>query len=301
MRLAALLDPELVVVPLKAESKTAAMHQLLDAIVSKHPFLDAASIARAISEREEIENTSVGRGFAFPHARSESVDRMYIAMGVADPPIEANCPDHEPLRVMVLLLTPRNIARLYLQTLSAFMMICRNPDLREQLFGVSDPEEVLRLIWDSGVMVQDELVARDIMRRPVVSVRADATLREVANLLYKHRISGMPVVDEDNQIVGEISERELIAAALPNFEEIASRHTPPKTPEPFEELLSHEDRITVGELMTPPVAIVNEETTVVELAALMLHKNIRRVLVAAEGSLVGLIMRSDIVNRVIRG
>lgn len=301
MRLAGLLDPDLVLVPLKADSKTSAVHQLLDAIVHKHPFLDKASIARAISEREEIENTSVGRGFAFPHARSESVDRMYIAVGVADPPIEAPCPDHEPLRVMVLLLTPRNIARLYLQTLSAFMMICRNPELREKLFQVSEPEDVLRLIWNSGVMVEDELVARDIMRRPVISVRSDATLREVANLLYKHRISGMPVIDEESKIVGEISERELIAAALPNFEAIATRNTPPETSEPFEELLSHEDQITVGELMTPPVAIVDEEKTVVELASLMLHKNIRRVLVANNGVLVGLIMRSDIVSRVIRG
>jgi len=53
--------------------------------------------------------------------------------------------------------------------------------------------------------------------------------------------------------------------------------------------------------MTPPVAIVDEDKTVVELAALMLHKNIRRVMVAADGELIGLIMRSDIVSRVIRG
>jgi len=201
MRLAGLIDPDLVMVPLTADTKEAAVAQMLDAIVRKFPFLDRASIARAISEREEVENTSVGRGFAFPHARSESVDRMYIAVGVANPPIQEAGADQEPLRVMVLLLTPRNIARLYLQTLSAFMMICRNPASRQRLFEVKSAEDVLRIIWDSGVTVQNELVARDIMRRPVIAVKSDATLKEVANLLYRHRISGMPVVDEHNRIV----------------------------------------------------------------------------------------------------
>lgn len=301
MRLAGLIDPDLVMVPLTADTKEAAVAQMLDAIVRKFPFLDRASIARAISEREEVENTSVGRGFAFPHARSESVDRMYIAVGVANPPIQEAGADQEPLRVMVLLLTPRNIARLYLQTLSAFMMICRNPASRQRLFEVKSAEDVLRIIWDSGVTVQNELVARDIMRRPVIAVKSDATLKEVANLLYRHRISGMPVVDEHNRIVGEISERELIAAAIPDYEEVAGHHAQPASQEPFDELLRREDQITAGQLMTPPVAIVDEEKTVVELAALMLHKNIRRVMVAADGELIGLIMRSDIVSRVIRG
>ena len=53
--------------------------------------------------------------------------------------------------------------------------------------------------------------------------------------------------------------------------------------------------------MTPPVSVVDEDKTVVELAALMLFKNVRRVIVCNDGELVGLIMRSDIVSRVIRG
>jgi CBS domain-containing protein len=301
MRLAGFLDPDLVKVPLGARTKRDAISELLDLIVRKFPFLNHGAIEAAIAEREEVENTSVGRGFAFPHARFEGVDRMYIAVGVSPGGIDHQAPDGEPLRVMVLLLTPRNIARLYLQTLSAFMMLCRTPDLRARILHADTADAVMRGIWESGVQVENELLARDIMRRPVISVRPDATLRQVANLMYRHHISGMPVTDEAGRVVGEISERELIAAAIPDYAERAQGKKGARGEQPFEGLIQRENKLTVAQLMTPPLAVVDENRTVVELAALMLHKHIRRVIVANNGELVGLIMRSDIVNRVIRG
>lgn len=151
-------------------------------------------------------------------------------------------------------------------------------------------------------MVQNELLARDIMRRPVISVRREATLKEVANLMYKHRISGMPVVDEQNRVVGEISERELLAAAIPDYtERLQSRPAPATGVDPFEALMKRENEILAGDLMTKPEVLVDEDKGVIELAAMMLQRNIRRVVVVSGGELVGLIMRSDIVNRVIRG
>ena len=111
----------------------------------------------------------------------------------------------------------------------------------------------------------------------------------------------MPVVDEQGMLVGEISERELLLAALPDYEARVQSDCPDSSSEPFEDLLQQENVITVRQLMTVPQAIVGEDKTVIELAALMLAKNLRRVIVASGGELSGLIMRSDIVSRVIRG
>ena len=301
MRLAGFIDPDLVKVPAVADSKSAVVEQLLDLILQKYPFLDRGAIEEAINEREAVENTSMGRGFAFPHARSKGVDRMYVAMGISHAGIPSDTPDGDPLQVVVLLLTPRNIAKMYLQTLSAFMSLCRNGELRRVLFDARTADDVLRIIWESGVQVQDDLLARDVMRRPVVSVRPDTTLKQVANLLYKHRISGMPVVDEQGMVVGEISERELLLAALPDYEARTRDDYSKSVSDPFEDLLQQENEITVRQLMTVPQVIVGEDKTLVELAALMLDRNIRRVIVATGGELTGLIMRSDIVSRVIRG
>lgn len=301
MRLAGFLDPELVRVPITAATKHEAVEQLLGVIVAKYPYLNRAAIAAAIAERENVENTSMGRGFAFPHARSEAVDRMYIAVGVSRTEIADLTPDGDPLRVVVLLLTPRNIARLYLQTLSAFVTVCRTPELRKKVFEAQSTDELCRTLWESGIMVQNELLARDIMRRPVISVRRESTLKEVANLMYKHRISGMPVVDEQNRVVGEISERELLAAALPDYKDRPASAASATGLDPFETLMKRENEITAGDLMTQPEVMVDEDKGVIDLAAIMLQRNIRRVMVASGGELVGLIMRSDIVSRVIRG
>jgi len=301
VRLAVFIVPVLVRVPATAPTKSDAVKQLLDVIVGKYPYLNRSAIAAAIEERESVENTSMGRGFAFPHARSEAVDRMYIAVGVSRSDITDRTPDGDPLRVVVLLLTPRNIARLYLQTLSAFVTVCRTPELRKKVFEAQSTDELCRILWESGIMVQNELLARDIMRRPVISVRRESTLKEVANLMYKHRISGMPVVDEQNRVVGEISERELLAAALPDYENRTGSNPAPVGPDPFEALMKRENEITAGDLMTQPEVMVDEDKGVIDLAAIMLQQNIRRVMVASGGELVGLIMRSDIVSRVIRG
>jgi len=79
------------------------------------------------------------------------------------------------------------------------------------------------------------------------------------------------------------------------------RRVAPAGFDPFEALMKKENEILAGDLMTQPEVLVDEDKGVVELAALMLQRNIRRVMVVSGGELVGLIMRSDIVSRVIRG
>jgi CBS domain-containing protein len=71
--------------------------------------------------------------------------------------------------------------------------------------------------------------------------------------------------------------------------------------EPFENLLKQEDKIRVEELMSTNVFSVEEDTSVVEAAAMMLFKDIRRLPVVKDGKLVGLIVISDIVSKIIRG
>ena len=81
MRLAALLEPNMVSADLKSESKTGAIGELMDLVIQAHPEIDRAGVLSSIAEREEIENTSFGRSFAFPHARTDLVSEMHVAFG----------------------------------------------------------------------------------------------------------------------------------------------------------------------------------------------------------------------------
>ncbi len=301
MKLSRLLEPEMISTGLKASSKAEAIVELLDLVVSKYPNLDRQSILNSILEREEIENTSYGRGFSFPHARTDKVDRMYVALGISIDGLGDDTMDGEPLRIICLMLTPRSISKFYLQTLSGLVAFARDPEHRSSLLQARTPEEVIEVIASSGIELKKELTARNIMEPDPVSVSPETTLKEVANLLFKHRISGLPVVNAEGDVIGEITNRDLIRAAMPNYKSLISNLALTYEAEPFEDLLKMEDKITVKELMSTDIYPVEEDTSVTELAAMMLFKDLYRVPVVRGKKLVGLVVISDMVGKIIRG
>ena len=111
----------------------------------------------------------------------------------------------------------------------------------------------------------------EIMTPNVISVSEDATSREVAQVLDRHRISGLPVCDDAGHMVGLISEFDLIAK--PN---------------------AH----TAGEAMTRDVISVMEDTSVDEVRYLLVHRRIKRVPVLRGQKLVGIVSRADLVREI---
>lgn len=301
MRLANLLDEDLVAHDMKATLKQEAIEELLTLVKKKYPNIDYDAILESVIEREEIENTSYGRAIAFPHARTDAVNDMYIAMGISKQGLKDRTPDDKPLRVICLMLTPSNIAKLYLQALSAFAAFARTPENIERAVAASSPGALIDAIWESNVAVEKELTAKDLMRQEVVTVTPEDSLKRVANLMFKHRLSALAVVDEENRLLGQITDKELIQAALPDFKTLISNLNYSMDVEPFEELLKKEDKIRVKQLYTRDHEVVSRETKIVEVAAMMLFKDLRRVFVTEDEKLMGILLRKDIVHMIIRG
>ena len=111
----------------------------------------------------------------------------------------------------------------------------------------------------------------EIMTPNVISVSEDATSREVAQVLDRHRISGLPVCDDAGHMVGLISEFDLIARP---------------------------DAHTAGEAMTRDVISVMEDTSVDEVRYLLVHRRIKRVPVLRGQKLVGIVSRADLVREI---
>ncbi|MGB5105973.1 MAG: CBS domain-containing protein [Candidatus Zixiibacteriota bacterium] len=301
MKLSKLLSDELVVADMPSTTKKEAIAFLLDRISRQYPLLDRERIAVAVDERERVENTSYGHGFAFPHARTDEVQRMYIAVGVSKRGLSDKTPDGVPLRVVCLMLTPSNISQLYLQTLSAFARLARNGDHLKKLVEVQTAADVIDVIHNSGVTVDRDLLVRDIMVEKVISVSPETTLKEVANLFYRHRIGAMPVIDEKGYVIGQISNRDLIRAALPDYKSLIENLSMSPEVAPFDDMLKSAEKTTVSAIMQLEQASTTEDTPVVELAALMIFKNLRMVPVVRDSKLVGVVVISDIVSKIIRG
>ena len=110
--------------------------------------------------------------------------------------------------------------------------------------------------------------AADIMSREVVTVNADMLVEDAAKLLAYHNISGMPVEGWDGSIVGIVSEADVMG-------HIGS---------------------TVADVMTRDVISVGQEASVEEIASLMAERRIKRVPVMANGRVLGMVSRADIVR-----
>lgn len=301
MKLANLLMERRISMDLKGRTKDEAVRELLAMIGSEGISFDYDEILRCIREREEVENTSYGHGFAFPHARTNAVQELYIMVGISKQGLEDKTADGIPLHVVCLLLTPSTIAKLYLQTLSGMATFARAEGVLDKVSNLTARSDFIKLVADANVTVDKELMVRDVMRHHVATVTADDTLKEVANEMFRHRLSALAVVDESNRLVGVINDRDLIKAALPDYKALISNLNYSIDVEPFEELLKKEDKIKVSQLYREDFEVTTPETRIIEVAAVMIFKDIRRVFVVDGDQLTGVLLRKDIVNMIIRG
>lgn len=112
---------------------------------------------------------------------------------------------------------------------------------------------------------------RDIMSRYVVSVTEDTPVIEVARILAERRFSGLPVLDEDGGFVGMVSDFDLLAR----------------------------DGVTAGEVMSPEVATVSEDTDIQVARALLIEQRLARLPVFRGRELVGIVSRGDILRELV--
>ena len=136
-------------------------------------------------------------------------------------------------------------------------------------------------------------------KTPTVTVKD--SLKKVANIMFKHRLDGVPVVDSNKKLVGEVSEKELLRFALPDYESFIANLANVPELEPFEDILKRGDKVSVEDVMNKNIETVSRETQVVEAAALMLFKDVDRVMVVDNDLFVGMVSRTDIVSKIIRG
>ncbi|MFF4541864.1 CBS domain-containing protein [Streptomyces aureus] len=136
-------------------------------------------------------------------------------------------------------------------------------------------------------------------------VRADygTPFKEVARLLAEHRISGLPVVDQDDKVIGVLSETDLMMhqATTPDPCEPAHRtRLADLTPGARRQAAKSKAR-TAGGLMTTPPVTVHADDTVVQAARTMAQKRVERLPVLdEEDRLVGIVTRRDVLQVFLR-
>ena len=141
--------------------------------------------------------------------------------------------------------------------------------------------------------------ASDVMTKHVITVNRNATVQAVAALLFENGISGVPVVDEANRVIGMVSEGDLIHRQEIGTERRAKRVRSwwlqsDADQRAIDYIKSHGR--SVADVMTRDVFSVNETTELADVATLLETKGIKRVPVLDDGKLVGIISRANLVR-----
>ena len=173
--------------------------------------------------------------------------------------------------------------------------------LKELKAYVDVTEDDLMRIYAIALRHAEQRVARrvsvrDVMTKNVVKIRADADFTEATNLLSENRISGLPVVDEEDRVIGVITEGDVLSMAG-----LRKEHA-------FKDIIRHilgeplsrpKESRQLRDVMSAPAITTGPDADVRDVALTLDEKRIKRLPVVDEqGRLIGVISRADIVRAI---
>lgn len=142
--------------------------------------------------------------------------------------------------------------------------------------------------------------AQDIMTRDVITADENLSVRELARIFAENRISGAPVVDGRGNLVGVVTETDLIDQAkkvhIPTVMAFFDSFVFLENPDRLEKDLRKMAASTVGDVCTREVVTVEHDTPLEEIATIMSEKSRHTLPVMEKGKMVGVIGKSDIIR-----
>jgi CBS domain-containing protein len=148
------------------------------------------------------------------------------------------------------------------------------------------------------------ILASDIMSSPAVTVRPFTGVHDIAKLMAEKGISAVPVLGDDDVMVGIVSDEDIIkpfreSARLKRDWWLAMLAAGETLSQEFLDF-TRADMRTAAEIMVKHVVTADEKTTLPELADLMVTRRIRRIPILRAGHVVGIVSRPDLVGAIAR-
>jgi mannitol/fructose-specific phosphotransferase system IIA component (Ntr-type) len=137
---------------LDASDKEDAVRQLIGALATAKaiPKAKTEAIYKEVIERERQASTGIGRGVGIPHARSAHVKQIVLAIGRVTRGIEFGAVDGERVRVVLLLVSPKEDNAAHLAAMKSIVAIARDPYQRQRLISCGTVESFVDLLAEIG-------------------------------------------------------------------------------------------------------------------------------------------------------
>lgn len=168
----------------------------------------------------------------------------------------------------------------------------------EQQLLLGKEQQVLKCQSDQLQEV-GKVLASHVMTKEVITVKPETTLRQAVDLMLRHRISGLPVVDDNGRLVGLLVENDLVLGArtgLPVHLQLLEDLLNAKKPDRHEEQLRELANRPVKEYMSTELVTASPDTPLRQLVALLVSNDFKRIPIVEGERLVGIVSRADIIK-----
>ncbi len=287
------LSPNNIICHAKAPDGNALLINLLDILKRHFPQLDIECATREVMEREALFPTLIAPGLAVPHARIPGLAAPLVAMACSPGGVEFNVPD-EPVRVMILLLTPLDEPNLHMQLLAALAGDFSAPDAIETVAAMTTPAEVVAYFSGNQVVMADYLTAGDVMRETPVTLLETDTLQKAIALFATSRSEELVVLDRSGDLRGVVALSDLLSFSLPEHLLWMEDLSPIYRFQPFADMLKSSGDTRIADVMREEFLRADRKAPAIQLAKLFLvHKARQLVITDADGKLAGVVELKD--------
>lgn len=277
---------------------------LIERIGKTGELMDVAYAYDAAMARKCCSLAYLTPDIAIFHARMQHMKSLRIAFATNASGFQCSWLPDAPqrLKLLVLVLTPLDEPSGYLRTLSALTRLCQKQGFLEYVCRLVDPQQFWEYVNEIDEELSDYVSAGDIMETTFHSLRNTDALSAAIDAFCRLGVSELPVVDADGDLVGVVSDDELIRICLPDYITWMEDLSPILDFQPFAEILRQEADMPVVEIMmlAERYATVEETAPAVQVAKLMMRRDVRRVWVLRDDRLVGVISIQDFIRKVVR-
>jgi len=145
MKICEILRIDKIISSMRATNKSEVIDELIDLFKNDGRVKNLDEMKNAVHDREKIMSTGVGKGFAIPHAKTDSVNEIVAAFGKLDKSIDFQALDEQPVNLVFLLVGKESLVGPHIKLLSRISRMMNKDEFRESLAKANSPQEIYAL------------------------------------------------------------------------------------------------------------------------------------------------------------
>lgn len=220
------------------------------------------AVLESLIAREKRMTTALGEGIAFPHARLENLNKALFAVATFKEPVLFG---EAPVQIICLILVPISDPTVSLKIMAQLSRLLSDEKVKQTVLAAEDPETLRNVFTTHNPSIDKPILARDIMRPPRFSVNESEPASKCSHFMSTHNLRAIPVVNNEREILGEITVERLFKYGLPEFFGQLKSVSFIAEFDPFEKYFEDEQHVLASDMMESTARAVPMDYTIMEI------------------------------------